>query len=355
MPSSLSIPVRNHPRPWLRLAVGAAAALGACALVVQRKSRRVERENPPKGQFVTAQGIRLHYTEHGAGEQTLVILHGNGATSEEIRVSPFLEQAAERWRVLVFDRPGYGYSDPAKGRHWTAEEQADLLHIALQELDVHKPIVLGHSWGTNVAISLGLRHPESVGSLVLMSGYFFPSLRLDVTWMSQPALPFVGALLRHTVSPLLGRLLWPIERWRMFSPEPTTERFRSDYPAWMSLRPSQLKASATESALMIPSAIKLRSQYRKLRVPLVLVAGDSDRQVSTRWHTERLHEHIPDSALHIVPGVGHMVHHVAPEDVVLAVEQAAEMAHGPRFTPRDVNAARPPVDAALNGSGAAAP
>ncbi|HET9646372.1 MAG TPA: alpha/beta hydrolase [Burkholderiaceae bacterium] len=350
MPSSLS--TRRQPRRWLPVAVGAAAVLGACAFVVHRQTRRVERENPPKGRFVTAQGVRLHYTEHGAGDHTLVILHGNGTTSEEMRLSPLLDQAAERWRVLVFDRPGYGYSDAPKGRHWTAGEQADVVHAALQELGVHNPIVLGHSWGTMVAMNLGLRYPAAVGSLVLMSGYYFPSLRLDVALMSQPALPLLGTLLRHTVSPLLGRLLWPVLRWRMFSPEPTTESFRHDYPVWMSLRPSQLQASATETALMIPSAFKLRSQYGSLRVPLVLVAGDKDRELSTRWHTERLHERIADSVLHIVPGAGHMVHHVAPEEVVLAIEQAAEMAHGPRFTPRDVNAVMPPVNTTVDGSGA---
>jgi pimeloyl-ACP methyl ester carboxylesterase len=48
--------------------------------------------------------------------------------------------------------------------------------------------VLGHSWGALVALALGLRHPDAVGSLVLASGYYFPTARLDVPLLAGPAL-----------------------------------------------------------------------------------------------------------------------------------------------------------------------
>jgi len=112
---------------------------------------------------------------------------------------------------------------------------------------------------------------------------------------------------------------------RMFAPAAPTEAFLSGYPAWMSLRPSSLKASAAESAMMIPSATLLSKRYGELKVPSVLVAGAKDRLLGTRWHSARLHDQLQISWLRIVEGAGHMVHHVATGQVVAAIDQAAAM------------------------------
>ncbi len=312
---------------WLAVAAASAAVLAGCALVVRRQTQRAERDFPPRGRFVTVDGVRLHFTVHGRDDrpQTVVLLHGNASLGEDFDISGLTALAAERYRVVVFDRPGYGYSEPPHGRQWTAEEQADLLHAALRRLGVSDPIVLGHSWGALVALSVGLRHPQDVGSLVLASGYYFPSLRLDVPLLSGPAVPVLGTLMRHTISPLLGRLIWPLMVKRMFSPAPVTEAFRQRFPVWMALRPSQLHAESAEMMAMGPTALALRHRYSDLKVPAVLVAGASDRHLSTRWHSTHLHECLERSWLRLVEGSGHMIHHVAPGQVMAAIDQAAGM------------------------------
>lgn len=313
-------------RAWSRTLM-AAAALGACAWVVRRQTRRAEAAHPPHGRFVEVDGVRLHLVERGERDApALLLLHGNGAMAQEIELSGLVGRAAVRYRVLAFDRPGYGHSDRPADRAYPPEEQARLLIGALQQLGIEQAIVLGHSWGTLVALEMALQAPQVVRSLVLEAGYYHPAPRLDVAWMAAPALPVIGRLMRHTVSPLLSRLLWPAFAWRMFAPREVTEPFRSEYPVWMSLRPKQVQANAAESAMMIPAAMKLRSRYAELRTPVVIVAGDSDRMVTTTWHSQWLHEQLPGSALRIVPGAGHMVHHVATHQVMKAIDQADQMA-----------------------------
>lgn len=63
-------------------------------------------------------------------------------------------------------------------------------------------------------------------------------------------------------------------------------------------------------------------QYARLAVPTTLIAGADDRVVNTGKQTVRLHRALPLGALHVVPGVGHMVHHAAQGRVVDAVELA---------------------------------
>jgi pimeloyl-ACP methyl ester carboxylesterase len=354
MPSKILVS-RTRPGGWLAAAVAAAAVLAACAVTVRQLKNRAERDFPPKGQFLDVDGVRLHYQTHGREDapQTVVLLHGNGVMAEELELSGLVERAAREHRVIVFDRPGFGYSERPADRSWTPEAQADLLDAALRQLGVHHPVVLGHSWGANVAMAMGLRHPQRVGALVLASGYYTPSLRFDVTLLSMPALPIVGTLLRHTLSPLLGRLLWPLSVRRMFSPAETTAAFRERYPVWMSLRPSQLRASGAETARMIPSAISLRRRHHELQVPTVIVAGADDRLLSTRWNSVKLNDRLPHATLRIVEGAGHMVHHTAPDEVMRAIDVAAGLARAtlpPAETPAEIGptvpAPKPVVDIA---------
>jgi pimeloyl-ACP methyl ester carboxylesterase len=244
---------------------------------------------------------------------------------QDFGISGLVDLASSQYRVIVFDRPGYGYSDRPRHQVWTPKAQAELLHNAFRRLDIQRPIVLGHSWGTLVALALGLEYPEDVGALVLLSGYYYPTFRLDVPLVSPPAIPILGDVIRYTVSPWLGRLAWPGIIRRLFNPADVPSEF-AQFPTWMALRPSQLRAGAEESALMIPSANMFRHRYRELAMPVMIMAGEDDRHVNAHRHSERLHDDLPQSELRLVPGVGHMVHHVVPREVMAAIDAAAKVA-----------------------------
>lgn len=306
------------------LALGA-LALAASYLLVRSKTAQAERENPPRGKFVEADGVRLHYLERGEGP-TLVLLHGNGTFANDFEYSGLVEELSERYRVIVFDRPGYGYSARPRTTVWTPDAQARLLHRALQEIGVDSCIVMGHSWGTMVALAMGLQVPDFVRGLVLLSGYYYPTPRLDVAVVAQPAIPVIGDIMRYTVSPMVSRLLWPLLAKRVFAPLNVAERFRQLSP-WMALRPGQLRASGAEAALMIPAAMSLSKRLDTLRVPVQIITGTQDRIVKPAPNSERLHEELQSaghsSELHLQPGVGHMVHYAHPHQIVRAIDAIA--------------------------------
>ncbi|MEO7497665.1 MAG: alpha/beta hydrolase [Massilia sp.] len=306
---------------WRTPALIAAAGLAASYLYVRTKTRQIERQHPPTGKFVEVDGVKLHYHDRGEGP-VLVLLHGNGLNADDFQTSGFSDRAAAHYRVIAFDRPGFGYSERPRTTVWTPMAQAKLLHAALEKLGVEQAIVLGHSWGTMVALSMGLAFPETVKGLVLLSGYYFGSLRLDVPMMSAPAIPIVGDLMRYTVSPLLGRLMWRGVVKKSFRPMPVAESF-DRLPVWMMLRPSQLRASAAEVALMVPSAIALSRRYKELKVPVKIVAGLGDEVVDTNHNAVRLHEDIDNSDLRLHPGVGHMTHYARPDQILAVVDALA--------------------------------
>jgi pimeloyl-ACP methyl ester carboxylesterase len=305
----------------LRRWVLAVAALAASAYSIRRCSRKVEADYPPLGRVIEVDGVRLHVVMRGAGTP-LLLLHGNGSNVLDLELSGLIDRAAEHYQVIALDRPGFGYSTRPYDRPWTARAQAELVHKALRQFGIARPIVAAHSSGTQVALELALRYPHDVRSLVLMSGYYYPSPRADALLMSVPALPLFGALLRHTISPWLARLLWPLQARVLFSPAPVTSSFRA-YPPWMSLRPTALRAAAAEYAQVIVTAAKLRGRYSRLKMPVVILSGADDRFIAPGWNSVRLHHEIAGSELTLVPGAGHMLHHSVPEEVMTAIDAAA--------------------------------
>jgi pimeloyl-ACP methyl ester carboxylesterase len=330
--------------PRWAYAAGALAVLGASAYYVNRKRLQVEAENPPQGRFIKVDDVNLHYTEHGDPQApVLVVLHGMGATSTEIELSGLVERAQNQYHVLVFDRPGYGHSDRPAGRIYTPEAQARLFLQALEQLGVERPVVLAHSWATLIAISMAAQAPGALKGLVLLSGYYTPSLRLDVLLNSVPAIPVIGHLMAHTLSPLIARAMWGALQWRVFSPAPKAVRqsFSERYPKWMSLRPHTLRAAAAENAMLIPEALRQRAEHPQLELPVVIVAGESDRLITTRWHSQRVQDRFPNSHLHVVPGAGHMVHHADPDAVFQAVREVSSMVTAITPVPESTRALAP--------------
>ena len=320
--------VATSPRPG-RLAIAglaaSAAALGGVALLAHARARRAERDHPPQGRFVDVGGVPVHYVERGQGPP-IVLLHGNGAMIEDWEISGILDLAAEHHRVIVFDRPGFGHTPRPRRRIWTPSAQAALLHQALAALGVARPVVIGHSWGTLVALALALEHSDDVAGLVLLSGYYFPTLRADVPLLSPPALPIVGDVLRYTVSPLLGRALAPKLIRKVFAPAPVTAQFAKRFPVELALRPSQIRASAEDTALMIPAAANFDGRYSELEMPVAIMAGADDKIVDVDRQSRRLHEALPGSELRLIPGAGHMIHHLAPRTVVDLIREVEKRA-----------------------------
>ena len=324
--SSRALTSSTMAQKALPIAAGVVVAAVASALLNRWLAQKAERRNPPLGRFITVDGVRLHYVDRGTGTP-LVLLHGNGSMIEDFQSSGLIDLAAKNYRVIAIDRPGFGHSNRPGSTVWTPQAQADLIAAALKKIGVPRAIILGHSWGTLVALALAVKYPQEVQALVLASGYYYPTARADVVMLSPPAIPLIGDLLSHTISPLLSRLMWPLLLRKIFGPSPVPEKFKG-FPEEMAVRPSQIRASAAESALMIPSAHTLQKQYRLLQMPVAIVAGAEDRLIESE-QSAHLHRDIPHSTLRSVPGTGHMVHQTATGQIMSAIDLVASQNRKP--------------------------
>jgi pimeloyl-ACP methyl ester carboxylesterase len=281
------------------------------------------RRNPPMGEFLDVDGVRLHYIVRGNPHAPpLVMFHGNGTSLRDFTISGLAEAAAKEFRVICFDRPGFGHSSRPRGRIWGPERQAELFCAALTRLGIQRTLVLGHSWGTLVALAMAARKGERVNGLVLISGYYFPTVRFDVWFASIAAIPVLGDALRYTISPISSWLALPLFAKKSFAPRPVPEIVKTEYPRLMLIRPSQLRAVAEDSAFMLPSAATLTMSYRRLKCPTAIIAGRDDKIVDSE-QAVRLQKAIPHADVILVPEAGHMVHYVAVDEIM----KTADLAH----------------------------
>ncbi|MBA9070355.1 alpha-beta hydrolase superfamily lysophospholipase [Methylobacterium sp. RAS18] len=129
----------------------------------------------PPGQFVTVDGLPVHVIVRGRG-RPVVLVHGNGTMAEDFAICGLIDRLAARYRVIAIDRPGFGYTGRPRHRIWTAQAQAVLLHRVLEQLGVERPLLVGHSWGTIVALALAADGRRPLRGLVLLSGSYFPGI-----------------------------------------------------------------------------------------------------------------------------------------------------------------------------------
>jgi pimeloyl-ACP methyl ester carboxylesterase len=123
-------------------------------------------------------GIELAYREWPGEGAPIVLLHGLASNSgiwEQVA-----GRLAPRWRVIALDQRGHGQSDKPEDGYDFATLVGDLSH-ALRMLGVDRPLVVGHSWGGNVALDFAVNGNPRPRALALVDGGFI-ELSRRMTW-----------------------------------------------------------------------------------------------------------------------------------------------------------------------------
>ncbi len=124
---------------------------------------------PPDATFVDVDGVSVHYREQGQGP-AVVLIHGYGASLESwAGVAPVL--AADH-RVIAVDLKGFGWTSRPEG-DYSAAAQAQLVWHVLDKLGVADVAIVGHSWGSSVALAMAVAHPERTRRVALYDAYVY--------------------------------------------------------------------------------------------------------------------------------------------------------------------------------------
>src|SRR5262249_28926618 len=96
----------------------------------------------------------------------LVAVHG-GPGLDHMTVKPALEPLAGDFQVLYFDLRGHGRSDRSSAGSWNMRTWADDLRRRWDALGLGKPVILGSSFGGDVALTYAALFPDHPGGVIL--------------------------------------------------------------------------------------------------------------------------------------------------------------------------------------------
>ena len=126
------------------------------------------RPSSPTDRAVAGDGVRLHARDWGGSGPVVLLLHGLASNARIWDgVAPRLVGAG--LRVAALDLRGHGASDQPGSGYDFASVGRDLA-AALDGLGLERPVLVGHSWGANVALQFAADRPGTVAGLVLADG-----------------------------------------------------------------------------------------------------------------------------------------------------------------------------------------
>jgi esterase len=255
-------------------------------------------------------GVRLYYEMHGAGEPILLV---HGTSSSALVWGAAVEKLAELGRVIVYDRRGCTRSERPRPYEVTSVgEHTDDARELLRALDAEPAIVIGRSYGGNVALDLALRFPESVRAIVLLEASPAGLSAEADAWGASISASMERAAAERGIDAVGETLIREVlGEWEGL-PEQLREMFTANGPA--------ILAESRGGELVVDLA-----ELARLRVPTLLVSA-ADSPEEFRRVTDALADVIPGAATARVGG-GHMVSPADPtvlefvSDVLVAERQ----------------------------------
>lgn len=126
-----------------------------------------------KGKFINIFGRKIFLIDEGNSEETLVILHGYPTSSYDYQ--KVLPELSKKYRVIIHDHLGFGFSEKPLDYSYSLIEQADVALQVWKQLNLKKVTLLAHDYGTSVATEVLARHNNQqidlqIDELILCNG-----------------------------------------------------------------------------------------------------------------------------------------------------------------------------------------
>jgi pimeloyl-ACP methyl ester carboxylesterase len=214
-----------------------------------------------------------------------------------------------------------------------------MIDEALEKLGVGRVILVVHSWSGALGARMALDYPRRVAGLVMLAPVAYPWPG-GVGWYNKVVTtPVIGPLLAYTITLPLGFFLTESGSRGVFLPQIMPQDFVRNTATPLLLRPREFLANARDLVTLKAAVAEQAPRYANIGVPMVLIAGDVDKTVSTNIHSRPLAAVVPNARLIVLPGVGHMVQNAAPDLVISEIEamigtiarSAAVQSATPRF------------------------
>jgi pimeloyl-ACP methyl ester carboxylesterase len=268
-------------------------------------ARKAEELVPAEGQCVDVRGARLHYVALGPQEApAIVMVHGLMG-----QLRNFSHSLAARlegdYRLILVDRPGWGYSR-LTGKRPDLAAQGAMIGALIEALAVEKPLLVGHSMGGAVSLALALQRPELVRGLALIAPYTQPVDTPPAVFKGLVVPRALRALVAWTLAVPIALATAKAKSRAVFAPDPVPADFPTRGGAALGIRPSSFQSGCFEMGIARDAMIEQAPRYPEIRLPVAILYGRGDALLDPALHGGTTAEAIPGASLTLVEG-GHML------------------------------------------------
>jgi len=274
--------------------------------------------NPPRyqypfeSQYVTIDGVRIHYVEQGQGDPVLMV-HGQPTWSYLWR--NIIPAIAKHHRAIAIDLMGFGLSDKPSDRRYSFAEHAAILRGFIETLELKNLTLVLHDWGGPIGLDYAVYHQENINKLVLLSTFATVGFRLPWIFKAAFRSPFLADFLvrRLNAFGILAFRLWvrhkldkrALQNYREPHPDYASRIGVAQFPRNIPCSPRDI----TYEPIRAISQALVCSQ-----IPTLFLIGDKD-PITARIDPRPIIDRMANAGLEVIQEAGHFLQEDQPEAV----------------------------------------
>ena len=288
-------------------------------IIAKIREARIEAHYPPMGKTVKVNGKNIQAYVTGSGPD-LVMIHGSSGNMRDL-ILALEDTLAPHFRLIIFDRPGLGYTDRLSSDGDKFIDQAMILRDAAKKLGAQKPIVLGHSLGGIISMAWATQAPDDLSALALISPVAMPFHTPTSTYYKMNKHPMIGPFINHFIGAFHYESAIQNGLNEVFTPDSPPVGYRDRMGVELVLRPKTIQNNARQRNQIHAQIRTLEEQYDRVTVPIEILHGALDTIVSPEIHTVGLKNRLNNVNVTIWPEQGHMPHHFKQTDILDAIQR----------------------------------
>lgn len=240
---------------------------------------------------------KLNFIEKGQGEHTLVFLHFFGGCSNSWAEA--ITILSPRYRCIALDLCGFGASDAPDKPYKVQDHTNDVLET-LAPLQLEKFVLIGHSMGGKIALSLAARRPKGLAGLVLLA----PSPPTPEPMREQDKKDLLAAFGHRSALEKLVRKITVQTLFPSIFEQVVADHLLVAPLAWQ----AWIKAGSQED---------ISAEMALIQVPIKVISGAQDPIFSTHFLQTELAKYFPAATYQEIPGTGHLLPLEAPDCLMM--------------------------------------
>jgi pimeloyl-ACP methyl ester carboxylesterase len=219
--------------------------------------------------YASVNGLKMYYEIHGEGTP-VVLIHGGGSTIQTT-FGTVLPMFAEKYQVIAVELQAHGHTMDRETPE-SFEQDADDVAALLNHLKINKANIIGFSNGGNTTMQMGIRHPDRVNKLVIISAFYKRE----------------------------GMIKGFFEGMENASLENMPDHLKEAFLKINNDSTALLRMFKRDKTRMLQFTDWKDEDLALIKAPSLIIAGDND--VTTREHTVEMSRQIANSELLILPG-----------------------------------------------------